>query len=216
MEMIRRMVRITRKLTLAASLTAVIVGLGTTAALAASDGDDSISPAGTSYKVTNTSNIVLRGKFNGFSATVTCKNSLIMGTTPVFGLGPANISKPSFTNCTDSFGGTDTVTTNMNNGPWQVTFIDVGNDEDQAEPNFGDEIQVTIPKAGATLKILNCTLTVAPSQSANVAGLYDDRSVLTFSNAVVPISMINGNGCTASSATLSGSYAVSPNLQDVS
>lgn len=45
MEMTTRMIRVTKKLTLAASLTAIVVGLGTGIAFAAAENDtDGISP----------------------------------------------------------------------------------------------------------------------------------------------------------------------------
>src|SRR6185437_10203057 len=152
MEMTTRMIRINRKLALAAGLTAVVVGLGTGIAFAAGDTDDSISPANTAFTASNSTNIVFKGSINGLPITVTCKASSISGTTPASGLGPINIANPSFTMCTDSAFGTDTVTTNSTNGHWQLTFIDVANDESGTEPNTGDMLQITIPKAGATFK----------------------------------------------------------------
>lgn len=216
MEMITRMLRISKKLALAASLTAVVVGLGTGIAFAAGDTDDSISPANTAFTANNSTNIVFKGNVNGFPITVTCTHSSLSGTTPATGLGPINISNPSFTSCTDSVFGTDTVTTNSTNGRWQLTFIDAANDETQNEPNTGDQLQITIPKAGATFKstaLSGCTITVAPTASANITGTYDDANTLSFSSANVTVS---GAGCTATSSAVTGSYKSTTNFHDVS
>lgn len=225
MEMTMRMIRISKKMALTASLTAVVVGLGTGVAFAAGDTDDNINRASTNFTAANTTNIVFRGTVNGVPVTVTCKSpssttpsSSISGTTPASGLGPVNINNPSFTNCTDSLGGFDTVKTNSVNGFWQVTFIDstAFGEETQTEPNSGDSLQVTIPKAGATFTssaIPGCTITAAPTVSANIIGAYDDVNGLSFTNASFPVS---GTGCTATSMTITGTYRSVPGFQDVS
>ena len=222
MEMTTRMIRITRKLALAASLTAVVVGVGTGVAFAAGDTDDSISPPNTAFTATNTThgtttNIVFQGTINGFPITVTCKNSTISATTPASGLGPITITV-TFTNCTDSLGGTDTVTISTANGSWQLTFIDstATGEETQTEPNSGDQIQVTIPKAGATFKssaLSSCTITVAPTAPATITGVYDDVNTVSFSGVSFPVS---GAGCTATSSKITGSYKSNVNFHDVS
>lgn len=218
MEMTTRMIRIHKKLALAVSLTAIVAGLGTGIAFAAGDTDDNISPANTSITANNSTNITFKGTINGISVTVTCTTSSISGTTPSSGLGPVNVNNPSFTGCRDTFGGTDTVTTNSTNGHWQLTFIDstATNEETQAEPNSGDKLQITIPKAGATFKssiLPGCTITAAPSGSASITGTYDDVSTLTISSASIPVS---GSGCTASTSSMSGSYKSTPGFHDAS
>jgi hypothetical protein len=216
MEMITRMIRISKKLALAASLTAIVVGLGTGIAFAQGDTDDSIIPVNTAFTA-NSTGIVFKIIVNGISITVTCKTSSISGTTPPSGLGPMNISV-SFSNCTVSAGGSATITTNNTNGPWLLTFLDstATNEETQTEPNTGDKMQITIPKAGATFTSTafpGCTITAAPAGPANVIGSYDDMSTLSFNNAPITVS---GAGCTVTSATVTGSYKFTPGLQDVS
>ena len=218
MEMTTRMIRIHKKLAVAASLATIVVGVGTGMAFAAGDTDDNISPASTNITASNTTNITFKGTINGIGITVTCTASSISGTTPATGLGPVNVNNPSFTGCKDTFGGTDTVTTNSTNGHWQLTFIDstASGEETQAEPNSGDKLQITIPKAGATFKssiLPGCTITAAPSGPANVSGAYDDVSTLTITNASIPVS---GAGCSASSSSMSGTYKSNPGFHDVS
>jgi hypothetical protein len=228
MEMTTRMMRINRKLALAASLTAIVVGVGTGVAFAAAEesGGDNISPANTSTTATNSGNITFKGTVSGLSVTVTCKNSSISGTTPASGLGPANVNNPSFTNCSDNVFGNDTVTTNSTNGHWQVTFVDAANDEGLVigsttdEPaghgsHSGDQIKITIPKAGAKFVAAGgfCTITVAPSGAVTIIGSYNDAGTLTFSSQSIPVS---GSGCTATSSSMSGIYTFSPIIQDVS
>lgn len=227
MEMTTRMIRINRKLALIASLTTIVVGVGTGVAFAATENDtDNINPAGTSVTATNSGNITFKGTVSGLSVTVTCKNSSISGTTPATGLGPKNINNPSFTNCSDNVFGNDTVTTNSTNGSWQVTFIDATSDEGIVigtttdEPkghgsHSGDSLRITIPKAGAKFVAAGgfCTITVAPSGPVTVTGTYNDVNTLTFSGASIPVS---GAGCTASSSSMSGTYTFSPGIQDVS
>jgi hypothetical protein len=226
MEMTTRMIRINKKLALVASLTVVAVGLSTGVAFASAETDtDHISPGNTAFTATNSTNIVFKGTINGFPITVTCTHSSISGTTPASGLGPVNINDPSFTGCTDNLGGTDTVTVNHNNGPYQLTFIDAPNDEgivigsvtDESTTHgthSGDQIKITIPKAGATFTssaVRSCTITVAPSGSASITGAYDDVNTLSFSSASIPVS---GAGCTASSSAITGSYKSNVNIQD--
>src|SRR5215472_16514437 len=97
MEMTTRMIRISKKLALVASLTAVVVGLGTGVAFAAGDTDDSISPASTCFTASST-NFVIEGTIDGIQVTITC-NVSISETTPASGLGPVNINNPSFSSC---------------------------------------------------------------------------------------------------------------------
>jgi hypothetical protein len=217
MEMTTHMIRISKKLALAASLTAVVVGLGTGIAFASAETDtDNITPANTSFVATST-NFVAKSTINGVPITVTCKSVTISGTTPASGLGPVNINNPSFSGCTDNLHETDIITTNSTNGPWRLTFIDAANDESQSEPNTGDQLQVTIPKAGATFQsssIPGCTVIVASNGPATITGAYDDSNTLSFSNASIPV---QGVGCTASSVTtISATFKFNINLHDVS
>ncbi len=202
------MIGIRKKLTLAAGLTAIVLGLGTGVAFAAAENDtDGVTP-NTSFTSSST-NTTFKGTINGFPITVSCSNSSISGTTPSAptGLGPFNINDPTFGGCGSGL----TVRTNHTNGPWQLTFIDAANDEGLAEGSgsTGDQIKITIPKAGATFTdtfIPGCTITVAPSGSATITGTYDDVNTLTLSSASVPVS---GSGCSTGNNTtsVSGTYS---------
>lgn len=195
------MIRVSKKLTLAAGVTAIVLGLGTGIAFAAAENDtDGITPASTNFTSSST-NITFKGTIDNIPITVTCSNSSISGTTPAAGggLGPFNINNPTFGNCGSGL----TVKTNNTNGHWQLTFVDAANDEGSTEGSgqTGDQIKLTIPKAGATFTDIflpGCTITVAPTGSASVTGTYDDVNTLTLSNASVPVS---ASGCTSSSTT---------------
>lgn len=212
------MIRIIKKLALAAGLAAVVLGMGTGVVFAQGDTDDSISPPNTSFTATAT-NVVIKIKVNGITVTVTCKSVTISGTTPASGQGPVNITKLSFTGCTDNAGGTDTVKTNNTNGSWQLTFIDsiATGEETQTEPNTGDSMGVTIPKAGATLTstvLSGCTVIVAPNGPVTTVGSYDDMNTLSFNNSVsIPA---QGVGCSVSSITITATFKFTPGLHDVS
>lgn len=217
-----RMMRINNKLTLAASLTAVMVGLAGGIALAqGSDTDDNISPSNTSFTETQSGSIVFQLVINGLPIKITCKNASISGTTPATGsgLGPFNISNPNFSNCTDQNGLPVTIMTNSTNGPWQLTYIDALNDQNQTEPNTGDRQQTTIPKAGMTFTfsfIPGCKITAAPNGPANMTGTYNDATgTLTFTNASFPATAA---GCTLGpgSASDSSRYQSTPVLHDSS
>lgn len=213
MEMTTRMIRINKKLALAASLTAVVVGVSTGVAFAAGDTDDSISPPNTSFVATST-NFAVKVTVNGLPITITCKGVSLSGTTPGSGLGLMPIGV-SFSGCTTSTGGTVTVTMNTANGSWQLTFIDSAatGEETQTEPNTGDAMQITIPKAGATFTVSGCTISVAPSGPVNVVGSYDDMGTLSFNGVSIPVS---GAGCVVNSVTITGTFKFGPGLHDVS
>lgn len=206
MEMTTRMIRISKKLALAGSLIAVVAGLATGVAFAAGDTDDNISPVNTNITASAT-NITFKFTANGILVTVTCKNASISGTTPALGLGPINLNNPSFTGCTVS------ISTNNTNGPWQLTFIDAVNDESQSEPNSGDQLQITIPKAGATIisPVLGCVITLAPTGAVNIRVPYDDVNTFSLNGVSIPAA-----GCGVSSVTVTGTFKVTPSLHDVS
>lgn len=214
MEMTTRMRLINKKLALAGSLTAIVVGLATGVAFAQGDTDDSISPANTNFTATQTTGAVFSFTVNGFSVTVTCKNASLSATTPSSGLGPAPINTPSFGNCTDNLGFTDTVATNSTNGNWHLTWVDAPNDESQTEPNSGDQQQITIPKAGVMIKLAfppGCVITFPPAQPAPITGSSDDMNKLTFSNASI---LASGSGCAVSSVAMSVTFKFTPGFHD--
>lgn len=214
------MTKTRKRLAIVLSATAAIAALTTTTVLAAGDTDDNISPPNTAFTATNSGNVTFSGTINGVPVTVTCTTSMISGVTPATGLGPKDISDPTFTGCTDSLGGNDTVKTNHNNGSWQLTFIDVANEAenpDASEPNTGDSLKLGIPKAGATVVssvLSTCTITVAPTAPTSITGAYDDMTTVKFMNQSIATS---GSGCTTSAASnMNGTYVSNVSFHDVS
>jgi hypothetical protein len=138
------------------------------------------------------------GTIDGFAITVTCTSVGVAGKTPADGMVIKASSKPTITGCTDSLGGTDTVTTA---GTWKVKWF---------SPT---KAAVIVPKDGGTFTstlVSGCTVTLAPSGAAKLAGSYTNDNTLTVSGAALPVT---GSGCTASSpAHLSFVLQVSPNV----
>jgi len=98
----------------------------------------------------------------------------------------------------------------------KLAEIDAANDETAIEPNKGDKLRLTIPKAGATFSssiVSGCTITAAPTGPASVNGTYNDASTDTVKSASIPVT---GAGCSASSSTLSATVVLSPSIHDVS
>jgi hypothetical protein len=208
----------TRKARLITALASVLAvsAVATPIVIAAGDGDDNLAPANTNVtaklKTGTTAN--LSGTVQGIAVTVKCTGSSITLKTPLHGLGPVNVSNPTFTGCTDGFG-TDRVTSNSTNGRWTATFLDAPNDE--AKEVAGDLIKLTIPKAGETIKpsvLAGCTVIVAPTAPASVKAGYNDVNTVSLSSASVPVS---GSGCTAgATGKLSATYVVTPGIHDAS
>jgi hypothetical protein len=181
------------------------IGVGTAiAATAAGDTDDHANlPAGT--LVTGSGTLTSTGVFGGVSITVTCTSVKASGKVPATGLSITLPAPPKITRCTDSLGGTDTVTTS---GKWKIKFIDVSNDEAQKEPNTGDKAKLTIPVDGATFSSSldpACVVTVAPTAAASGTGTYDDNKTASVKNATIPVSpnasCPSGTGTTAKIST---------------
>jgi hypothetical protein len=238
-----------RKLgTLVAVAATVALTLSATGAHAApratTDTDDSYVPANT--QVTGTASTLLTtaqcgghsppaGTVTCFSIpgtspviTVFCKNSVAGGKTPATGIGAFHISPlPTFDNgagtpCTDSLGGKDTSTANETNGKWMIKLLDSKAAADETpgtEPNAGDKLQVTVPKAGVIVtNTLGCTITVAPSAAFKVKGAYDDVSKFTVSITNLPI-ITSGGSCplpASAVSTFNAVYTFSPGVTDKS
>ncbi len=180
------------------------------------DTDDSLSPANhaIAVKLKTATKAVFTGTVQGAPVTSTCTVSTTSFKTPAKGLGTVVTSNPTFTGCTDSLGGTDTVKTNSTTGTWKARFVDAPNDEAKEGP---DHLQLVIPKGGATIvsSILpTCTITVAPAGPASVAAAYNDVSTATFSKSGIPTA---GTGCTTSAnGSFTATYTLSPGVKDVS
>lgn len=208
----------------AAALTFGAVGAHTASAASAkaTDSDDHYNPANTVVNGHSSSTVFTVGPI-----TVTCTNSNAGGKTPAKGLKAFNLSPlPTFNDgsasapCTDTVGGSDTTTTNNTNGKWKIGFKDAANDESQTEPNSGDKLVVTVPKAGAIVNnSLGCTITVAPNGAFKVTGSYDDVNTFTVNITNLPIKVTGPTGvCPLSSTTSSfkGTYTFTPGVSDAS
>jgi hypothetical protein len=212
----------------------LFVGVGVMAAVvtpvviaATGDTDDHISPASTVVKAAlkTGTKTTFTGTVGGIAVTQHCTGSSTSGKTPATGLGPFTTSPPTFTGCTDSLGGTDTVKTNATNGAWKITFLDKASEVETAAEGTGstsgDKIRITIPIKGATLTSSaapTCTITVAPTAKANVTGAYNDINTLTITNAPVPAA--TSAGCPGGAGTTTGhfsaTYVLTPKMHDVS
>jgi hypothetical protein len=187
------MLRAPRKLALVASVSAALIGLLTTTALAAGG---NITPPSTHFTAANSGNVTIKGTILGFPITVTCTASSLSGTTPASGLTLSLSGPPTFSSCRDNLGGTDTVTTS---GAWGL----VAN-------STGSALSLTVPNGGATFKssfFSSCTITVG---ATTVTASYNNVNTATFTKVSIPT---HGTGCTTSATgTLSATYVTSPNI----
>jgi hypothetical protein len=134
---------------------------------------------------TNTQFTGTSGPLNGLTVTCTASTTKFQLNTKGGGLGPFNLTNPTFTGCTDSLGGTDTITSNSTNGKWTTTYV---NSTGGTNP---DMIKIGIPKAGQKLKSSiapNCTITVQPTAAGSVSGAYDNAGHLQLTNQSVSYS----------------------------
>ena len=182
------------------------------------DNDDSVFPAGAAITATS-KRVVFDANVNG-AVTITCTTSTFKFTTPAAGLGPVNLTAiPVFGGCADSRGGVDAVTANAANGPWTLLFLDskVTGEETQAEPNAGDLLKLTMPRAGLTASssiLPGCVVTGAPAAPASLLARYDDVSKAMFPRRAFPVA---GAGCiTTGTATITADYLMAPNFTDSS
>jgi hypothetical protein len=203
-----------------AAVCAAAALLGTASAVFASTGDtdDHFSlAAGTTVtgSLKTGTDMVFAGTINGVPITVTCTSFSGSGKVPAKGLH-VTIAAAKISGCHDTLGGTDTIATNQTNGKWGLTEVDAPNDESQTEPNTGDKGVLTIPKAGATFVssvLPTCVLTAAPTAAVRVTGTYNDINTDTVKAAKIPVS---ASGCSASTATVTATVVLSPNVYDVS
>jgi hypothetical protein len=101
---------------------------------------------------------------------------------------------PSITGCTDSSGGTDTVTTS---GTWKITIAST-------------TMTLDAPQAGATFKssiLSGCTITAFPSAAGKVAGAYNGTNTDKVKGASIPTS---GSGCTSTAAKTTATVKLHP------
>jgi hypothetical protein len=159
-------------------------------------------------------NLMFAGSIDGVAITVNCTTFTARGKIPAKGLTVTLSAPPTISGCTDSLGGTDTVTTNQTNGKWQLTEVDVTGTADNKEPNSGDKANLSMPKAGATFSssvLSTCTVTAAPAARAAIRGTYNDINTIKDTNAPIPVS---GSGCTATSTKATATVILTPSVHD--
>jgi hypothetical protein len=193
---------------LAFATMSVVAAVATPAVLAA--GGAHVVPANKTIKIALKAGTksAFTGKVAGVTTTSSCTSSTDSFKTPAHGLGPVKATNPTFTGCTDTLGGTDTVTTNSTNGKWTDKFLSKS------------KVQLTIPKAGATVassKVPGCVITVAPNGPATITAAYDNVKTTTFKNASLPASTSAAcpGGVTTGKATYSATYVLTPHVKVV-
>lgn len=179
----------------------VAVGVGLAATLATATAAYATLPAGT--KVTaalkSGTTMTFKGDIDSVPITVSCTSFSASAVTPKKPSDTVTLSAPpKVTGCTDSSGGTDTITTT---GKWTLSV------KGSKSPYT---MTLTIPKAGAKFTsniISGCTITAAPTKAAGVAGKYDGVNTDTVKNAPIPT---KGTGCTSTTATTTATVVLSP------
>jgi hypothetical protein len=147
------------------------------------------------------------GKVGPVTVTQHCTSATDSFKTPAHGLGPVKVANPTFSGCTDSLKGTDTVTTSSTNGKWTEKFLSAS------------RVRLTVPKAGATVVSSvapTCVITVAPSGPASITGAYANGRT-KFNNASLPASTSAAcpGGAATSTATFSATYVATPHVKVV-
>lgn len=195
----------TKKIAVAASLVG-LVGLGT-APSAFATSTLHLSPASTAFTghLKTGTDVAATATVDGFAITATCTKLSLAGKTPADGLSVALPKSPTISGCTDSLGGTDTVTTNSTNGKWKVTWASAS------------KATITMPKAGVTLSstlLPGCVITEAPTAAVKLTGTYNNINTVTITNAKVPG---NGPNCGGNSTgTFSMTVTLTPQISVVS
>jgi hypothetical protein len=192
------------KFGVACAAMSVVAATGAQAVLAA--GGAHLKPANTLINVALKpgTTTTFTGKVGPATVVQHCTASTDSFTTPAHGLGPVKLADPTFSGCTDSLKGTDTVTTT---GKWTEKFL---------SPT---RIRLTIPKDGATVTssiVAGCVVTVAPTGPAHITGAYANGTT-TFSNVTLPASTSAKcpGGAGNSTATYSATYVATPHVKVV-
>lgn len=195
------------RLGLAFAATSLVTAVGAQAVLAAGGGH--LRPAHTRIKVALKAGTTttFKGKVGPVTVTQHCTSSTDSFKTPAHGLGPVKLANPTFSGCTDSLHGTDTVTTNSTNGKWTEKFLRAG------------RVRLTIPKAGATVVssvVPTCVITVAPTGPATITGAYA-HGTAKFANVSLPASTSAAcpGGASTGTATYSATYVSTPHVKVV-
>lgn len=202
----------TRSLALIVCLIGASSMCGITLAHMAHAGDqtdpDHLTKAGSTDQITNSGPLTFDVSTNLGSFSVSCNTVLASFTIPHTGfpetsvsLGPlipqANGQPIDISGCTDSIGGTDTVTTA---GSWTATFQDKRNDETTQEPNAtGDKLIVNTPINAASLQssiFTGCSLVLDPVAASKLSVAYNDNGLAAIPQGENPGAVsASGAGC---------------------
>lgn len=181
----------------AASLAGAVSAHAAHASPGASD-IDTLSNKGSAVSVGNTAPFSINVNTNLVgSFTVTCATVLAHFKVPTASfvaviwtaLAPIRVS-----GCTDSLGGTDTITFTRT----RLGFKDAANDASQLEPNSGDHLLLSIPAGGMSLTssvFPGCTLTV--TSPSKLALAYNDRGTAALPSGQSPGGVSASSGCPA-------------------
>jgi hypothetical protein len=192
-----------RKLGVVASVAGMAaVGLAVAPSASASTAATAhLSPASTVITGKTTS-AAFAGTVDGFALTVSCTGFTSTGKTPADGLTVPLSKPPTFSGCTDSLGGTDTVTTA---GKWKL----VAN-------STGSKFTIDLPVKSATFTsslLSGCVIQVTPTKAGTLAGKYNNKNTLTITKASFALS---GTGCsTGATATATTTITFTPNVSVV-
>ena len=138
--------------------------------------------------------MTFKGDIDSIPITVSCTTFSASGTVTKAKDTLPLAAPPTIKGCTDSSGGTDTVTTT---GKWKITIA-------------SSKMTLDAPKAGATFvsNILSgCTITAFPSAAGTVAGAYNGSNTDKVSGAKIPT---KGAGCTSTTAKTTATVVLSP------
>jgi hypothetical protein len=134
------------------------------------------------------------GDIDSIPITVTCTGFSASGKVTKASDTLPTSAPPRITGCTDSSGGTDTITTS---GTWTITI-------------GSTTMTLNAPKAGATFKssILSaCTITAFPKKPGTIAGSYNGSNTDKVTNAKIKT---KGSGCTSTTAKTTATVVLSP------
>lgn len=157
-------------------------------------------PAGTAVTVSGT--LHFDEGINGLTIKVKCTS--FAATATVVGPNHLNfVPSPAITGCTDSLGGTDTITTNSTNGNW---FL--------AAPA---PMKLGIPQAGATftstaVQLAGCTTTWTPAGLVKLTGAYNGVNTEKVTSQPLAVSAV---GCSASTMKIWVKAVMAPNTGPV-
>jgi hypothetical protein len=194
-------------MSLSKKIAIVALGVGVAVLATPSIGYSSTSslPAGTVVKgkLATGTKMIFKGAIDNVAITVTCTAFRSTGKVPSTPKYTVYLeSPPKITGCTDSLGGTDTITNNHTNGEWRLA-------ENKTAPYT---MALTIPKDGSTFfssVLPSCVITVAPTAAAPVTGAYNDTTgTVTVTKGPIPVT---GSGCSATTATVNATIVLTPN-----